>query len=198
MNKVLASAVISVDGYIADENDQVGPLFDWLRNGSVATHFGNEHHPFHVSAASATYVQRVRDRVGACVIGRRLFDLTDGWSGVPSSGEHVYVVTHEPPGAWAYRDEAPFTFVTDGVGAAVAQAQGHHGDVYVYGGAMAGQALELGLLDEIHLNVAPVVMGNGRPFFGTYAGQRVLLGDPEIIIGERVVHMTYPVGRQEV
>jgi dihydrofolate reductase len=49
----------------------------------------------------------------AVVIGRRLFDLTNGWSGKPAAGEHVFVVTHQPPAGWEHADTAPFTFVDD-------------------------------------------------------------------------------------
>ena len=66
-------------------------------------------------------------RIGAVVIGRRLFDLTDGWDGVPAAGDHVFVVTHAPPTDWKHADTAPFTFVTDGVEAAIAQARAFAG-----------------------------------------------------------------------
>jgi hypothetical protein len=56
------------------------------------------------------------------VIGRRLFDLTNGWGGRPAIGEAVFVVTHQAPGDWSHPD-APFTFVTDGLRSAIAQAQ---------------------------------------------------------------------------
>jgi dihydrofolate reductase len=60
--------------------------------------------------------------VAAVVIGRRLFDLTNGWNGVPAAGEHVFVVTHQAPTDWEHADTAPFTFV-DGVEKAIAAAQ---------------------------------------------------------------------------
>jgi dihydrofolate reductase len=78
--------------------------------------------------------------VRACLIGRRLFDLTNGWHGVPAVGDHVFVVTHEPPADWPFPD-APFTFV-DGIEEAVAQAKtfAGDGDVSITGGNLTGQA----------------------------------------------------------
>lgn len=62
-----------------------------------------------------------RRMLSAVVIGRRLFDLTDGWDGRPAAGDHVFVVTHQAPADWPHRDTAPFTFVTDGWRARVAK-----------------------------------------------------------------------------
>jgi hypothetical protein len=68
-------------------------------------------------------MQAVYPRIGAVVIGRRVFDLTDGWCGVPAAGEHVFVVTHAPATDWKYAGTAPFTFVAEGVEAAITQAR---------------------------------------------------------------------------
>jgi dihydrofolate reductase len=132
--------------------------------------------------------------VGVVVIGRRLFNLTNGWNGKPAAGEHVYVVTHEPPSDWEYADTAPFTFV-DGVEAAIRAAQEHAGDrtVDVGAGQIGGQALRLGLIDEIVVNLVPVVFGSGRPFFGTGPVERpgVLDNPSQIVRGDRVTHLVF-------
>ena len=122
------------------------------------------------------------------VIGRRLFDLTNGWGGVPAAGDHVFVVTHQAPTDWPF-PEAPFTFVTDGVASAVEQAKAFAGDraVSVTAGDIGGQTLAAGVVDEVHMSVAPVVFGSGRKFFGSYEGGQILLEDPRIIQGDRVV-----------
>jgi dihydrofolate reductase len=65
--------------------------------------------------------------VAAVIIGRRLFDMTNGWNGTPAAGEHVFVVTHQPPTNWEHADTAPFTFV-DGVQNAIAAAEEFAGD----------------------------------------------------------------------
>ena len=119
--------------------------------------------------------------------------MADGWHGVPAVGEHVFVVTHEPPADWPFPD-APFTFV-NGVEDAINQAKDFSGDraVSLTAGNLTGQALAAGLVDEIVLNLVPVVFGTGIPFFGTYAGAQVLLDDPSVIQGTRVTHLHYRV-----
>lgn len=81
----------------------------------------------------------------------------------------MVVVTHQIPANWVEsHPDAPFSFVTDGVEAAVSRAQQIAGDrtVFVSAGTIARQCLELGLLDEVMIDLVPVVMGKGRPFFG--------------------------------
>jgi dihydrofolate reductase len=140
----------------------------------------------------------VYSRVGAMVIGRRLFDRTDGWGGVPAAGDHVFVVTHTPPADWKHADSAPFTFVTEGVEAAIARARelaGDDRDVGVAAGEIGRQALRLGLIDQVVMNVVPVVFGAGRPFFGAMGpGDTVTLSDPSHVVqGDRVTHLLYDV-----
>jgi dihydrofolate reductase len=194
MSKVIASASVSLDGFIADESDRVGPLFDWYNNGDVPFNGGDPERVFHVSATSAAYMQRTWSQVATVVIGRRLFDLTNGWNGRPAAGEAVYVVTHEAPTDWPFPD-APFTFVTDGLASAIAQAKAAAGakDVSLTGGDLLGQALAAGLVDELQVDLIPVVFGCGVRFFGGYAGPPALLDDPEIVAGDRVTHLRYRV-----
>jgi hypothetical protein len=80
---VVMYASVSVDGFIADENDQPGPLFDWLTNGDVPL---DESGALKASQASYDYTRAYWDQIGVTVAGRRVFDLTDGWDGVPPSG----------------------------------------------------------------------------------------------------------------
>ena len=131
----------------------------------------------------------------AAVIGRHLFDITNGWKGVPAAGEHVFVVTHEPPTDWDFPD-APFTFVTDGVASAIAQARAFagDGDVSVTAGDIGRQALDTGLVDELHLSVVPVLFGSGKRFFGP--SEQTMLENPRIIEGDRVLHLIYAVRRR--
>jgi dihydrofolate reductase len=194
MGKVVMGATVSLDGFIADENDGVGPMFDWYGNGEVATTMSDPDRVFHVSAASAGFIRSTTDGIRAVVIGRRLFDITNGWNGVPAVGDHVFVVTHEPPSDWDFPD-APFTFVTDGVTAAVEQARAFagDGDVSVTAGEIGGQALTAGLVDEVQLSLAPVLMVSGRPFFALLGGGQQLLEDPQVVEGSRVLHLVYPV-----
>jgi dihydrofolate reductase len=192
MGMVVTQASMSLDGYIADPSDAVGPLFDWYGNGEVEFTGADPDRVFHLSAASADYLGRVWPNVVAGVIGRRLFDLTNGWNGRPPVGEAVFVVTHRPPTDWDHPD-APFTFVTDGVASAVAQAKAFAGDrdVSVNPGTIAGQALVAGLVDEVRVDLVPVVFGAGVRYFGDYAGSPLLLEDPEVVQGDRVLHLRY-------
>jgi dihydrofolate reductase len=195
---VIADATVSLDGFIADDKDDVGPLFDWYSNGDVVLHGSDGPTTMRVSAASAAFVQPIWDSMGAMVIGRRLFDLTDGWSGSPVVGDHVFVVSHrEEPAEWRARfPDAPFTMV-NGVAEAVARAREVAGDRHVSlcPGDVFGQALALGLVDELCLDVAPVVFGSGRPYFGSYDGPRLRLEDPEIVAGNQVTHLRFRLRR---
>jgi len=112
----------------------------------------------------------------------------------------VVVVTHKVPTDWvAAHPGAPFSFVTDGVAAAVARASELAGDrdVTVSGGTIARQCLDLGLLDEVAVDLVPVVMGEGnRPFFGKLSSEDVRLGNPTVCnVGDRVIHLVFPVTR---
>ena len=199
MGHTIMGAVVSLDGFIADDGDDVGPLFDWYGNGDVEwswTEAGED--PCRTTQASADFVKAVYPRIGAVVIGRRVFDLTDGWGGVPAAGDHVFVVTHTPPTDWEHAGAAPFTFVTDGVEAAIRQARevaGPDRDVDVAAGQIGGQALRLGLIDQVVMNVVPVVFGAGRPVFAAMGpGDTVTLANPSRVAqGDRVTHLLYDV-----
>ena len=102
MGNVIAAAVVSLDGFVADTEDGVDPLFDWYNNGPVELYGTDPGRPFHVSPASADYVNTAWRKVGVVLCGRRLFDITNGWEGVPPFGQHVVVVTHEPPTDWPF------------------------------------------------------------------------------------------------
>lgn len=119
MGKVVMYSSVSVDGFIADENDQPGPLFDWLTNGDVPL---DESGVLKMSKPSYDYTRAYWDQIGTTIVGRHVFDMTDGWDGSPPGGiDQVVVVTHRPePKGWDRT--APFHFV-DGVEAAVSKAR---------------------------------------------------------------------------
>jgi dihydrofolate reductase len=190
MSTVIMHSVVSVDGFIADEKDEVGPLFDWYGNGDVPIVEGST---MKISPISAGYVQPMWASVRSMVIGRHLFDITNGWEGTPPTGDHVVVVSHRGrPAGW--HPEASYFFVDD-VARAVAKARELAGDgvVAVAAGDVGGQALALGLVDEVAMDVVPVVFGSGKRYFGPVAGQH-LLGDANPVIqGDRVLHLRYRV-----
>lgn len=193
VGKVVMYSSVSVDGFVADENDQPGPLFDWLVSGDVPLDESGE---VKVSQTSYDYTRPYWDQIGVTIAGRHVFDLTDGWDGKPPSGvDHVVVVTHRPePKGWD--PEAPFHFV-DGVEAAVAKAQELAGDrmVEVAAGDVGGQVLAAGLIDEVRMDVVPVVFGSGKRYFGSVHAQHLLEGPDVVIQGSRVLHLRYRVRR---
>jgi dihydrofolate reductase len=203
MSTVIMHNVVSVDGFIADEKDEVGPLFDWYANGNVELIEGGE---IKVSQVSAEYVRPMWASIGALVIGRHLFDITNGWEGTPPAGDHVVVVSHRPrPGDWhpsgsnpihPRRHQASYRFIDD-VAQAIAKAKelAAGRTVVVAAGDVGGQAFALGLVDEVAMDVVPVVFGSGKRYFGR-AGAQHLLEDPDTVIqGDRVLHLRYRVRR---
>jgi dihydrofolate reductase len=200
MGTVQAQAIMSLDGYIAKPDNTIGRLFDWLQNGDIAIPTPAGDFTVHLTSLSSQHWRRWVASLGALVCGRTLFDVAEGWQGRHTLDIPVVVVTHEVPTEWVNQHpDAPFTFVTDGVAVAVARAQEIAADrtVTVAGGTIARQCLELGLLDEVAVDLVPVVMGEGnRPFFGKLSSQDVLLGNPTTCIqGDRVTHLVFPVVR---
>src|SRR4028119_471714 len=127
MGAVVLFAAVSLDGYVGRDDDMPGPLFDWYGNGDVEMTFSDPDRPFRVTRATAEFMGDLAGRVGVMVCGRRLFDITDGWAGVPPNGEHVVVVTHRPADDWPHLGTAPFTFVPD-VRAGIERARDLAGD----------------------------------------------------------------------
>ncbi|GAA2268745.1 dihydrofolate reductase family protein [Glycomyces scopariae] len=193
MGKVVMYASVSVDGFIADEGDQPGPLFDWLLSGDVPL---DESGFVKVSQTSYDYIKPYWDAIGVTIAGRHVFDLTNGWDGVPPAGiDHVVVVSHRGrPEGWF--PEAPFHFI-DGIEAAMAKAQELAGDriVEVAAGDVGGQMLAAGLVDEVRMDVAPAVLGSGKRYFGSVDAQHLLEDPAEVIQGSRILHLRYPVRR---
>ncbi|MFI6536032.1 dihydrofolate reductase family protein [Nonomuraea sp. NPDC050547] len=193
MGRVVMHNVVSVDGFIADADDQIGPLFDWYTNGDTELAEGSG---LKASRVSAAYVRPMWDGIGSMVIGRHLFDMTNGWEGRPPAGEHVVVVSHRPkPDGW--HPEASYHFA-GAVAEALAKAKelaGEERTVAVAAGDVGGQALALGLVDEVAMDVVPVVFGSGKRYFGSVDAQH-LLEDPHVVIqGDRVLHLLYRVRR---
>ena len=203
MGTVIMHNVVSVDGFIADGNDAVGPLHDWYFSGDTPITGGGDQRydhsevgsGFKVSRASAEYVRRMWDGIGVIVMGRHLFDLVNGWEGHPPTGDHVVVVSHRPkPDGW--HPEASYHFVDD-VAAAIDKAKELAGerDVAVNAGEVGAQILAAGLVDEVAMDVVPVVFGSGKRYFGNIDGQ-LLLEDPDVVIqGDRVLHLKFKVRR---
>jgi dihydrofolate reductase len=199
MGTVVAQASMSLDGYIAKADNGIGKLFDWYEAGDVEVPTATAGLTFHLTPASAAYWREWTVGPGAIVCGRTLFDVTDGWGGRHTMDAPVVVVTHDVPTEWVQNHpNAPFEFVTGGVAAALARAQEIAGSrtVAVTAGTIAAQCLQLRLLDVVAVDLVPVVMGGGRPFFPDLPFEDVPLGDAEVCIpSERVIHLRMPVLR---
>jgi dihydrofolate reductase len=183
-----------LDGFIAHLDDGVEHLFDWYDNGEVDIQWPGNDMVSHVTPASAAYLRDTIANAGALVIGRRLFDYTQGWGGSHPIGVPVFVVTHSLPEGWP-RADAPFTIVLDGVESAVTQASAVAGDktVGVAGPNVIQQCLNAGLLDELWIELVPVLLGEGIRFFDNLTGPPVMLENPTVIEGDRVTHLMYKV-----
>ncbi len=186
MGAVIANMSMSLDGFVEDATGNALPLFGWIENLAQPG-----------SQASAELFEEATAQVGALVCGRRLFDLTQGWGGRHPTGAHVFVVTHNPPADWPHPDS--FTFVTDGVASAVAQAQRLAGErtVAVATPDITRQCLDLGLLDEIAVDLVPVLLGAGKPFFAGLPHAPVRLATPTVVQGADVTHLHFRVERAE-
>ncbi len=193
MGKVVMYASVSVDGFIAAENEDPGPLFEWLVSGEIPL---DDSGALKVSPASYDYVRPYWDEIAVTVVGRRVFDITGGWGGLPPAGvDHMVVVSHRPPPE-GWDPESPFHFV-DSIEAAVAKARDLAGDhtIEVAAGNAGGQFLAAGFVDEVRMDVAPVVLGSGKRFFGSIDAQHLLEGPDVVIRGDRVLHLRYRVRR---
>jgi dihydrofolate reductase len=199
MGRVLTGASVSLDGYIAGP-DETGfdHLFAWYTAGDLEFPSTQPELQFRLTAVDHRYLADYVDGTGALVVGRRLFNLTDGWGGIHPLDLPVVVVTHEVPRDWvANHPAAPFTFVTEGLTSAIDRAREIAGDkdVGVTAGNLASQCLELGLLDEIFFDLVPMVLGGGVPFFDRLQAP-VELEAAGAIEGARVTHLRYLVGRR--
>ncbi len=196
MGTVGVGLTMSLDGFIAGPNDSVEHIFDWYASGDTEVTVPSGTMTVKVSSASATYLQEVYTTIGALVMGRRTFDLTNGWDGRHPVDAPVFVVTHNVPEDWVREHpDAPFTFVTEGVESAVAQAQSVAGEKNVGVGAasLAQQCINAGLLDEIHVDLAPCLLGDGIRLFEHLGVTPLNLEIAKVVAAPAVTHITYHV-----
>lgn len=195
MSKVIANMSMSLDGYIADTADGIDQLFGWMGNGEVEVPTAVEWATFRTSQASAEYMREALAGAGALIMGRHLFDITQGWGGTHPVGVPVVVVTHEPPADWPHTET--FTFV-DSVEKAVQVARELAGEknVVVASAKIAQQCLDAGLLDAVNVDLVPVLLGSGVRWFENLAKAPVQLGNPTVVEGNGVTHLAYPVTRK--
>jgi dihydrofolate reductase len=169
MTKVLAGITTSVDGYVAGPDDGPGKglgeggerLHYWVFGGPWTYDNEPQGKP---TGEGAAWLEETMSRLGAVVGGRWTYEAAEHWGDKNPWGLPFFIVTHRP------EDEPPggaFTFVS-GVTEAVERAKEAAGekDVHVMGGAdIIRQALEAGLVDELTIIIAPVVLGGGKRLF---------------------------------
>lgn len=196
MTRVIAFMSMSVDGYVADANDGVSEVFAWYFTGGVDVPTASRDFTFHVSAPSAEYLRGLMAEAGAFLTGRRTFEVAHGWGGRHPWGVPAFVATHHVPDGWP-RPGSTVQFVTDGIEAAVARAKAAAGakSVFVHGARTIQQCLDAGLIDEIGIDLAAVLLGAGVRLFDHLANAPVVLGDPTVVSGVGVTHLRYPVRR---
>lgn len=200
MGKVIFENSMSLDGFVAGPND--GPenglgdggmrLFDWYSSGDTELPLPGTDMVFKVARASADLLRAEWDKLGAMVCGRRMFDIARAWGGNPPGGGNCFVVTHTAPQEWV-KEGSPFTFVTDGVESAVRQAQQAAGDknVGISSANIAQQCIKASLLDEIQIDLAPVLLGAGVRLFERLGITPVQLEQLAVIQGQGVTHLKY-------
>jgi dihydrofolate reductase len=133
---------------------------------------------------------------GAYVMGRRMADGGEvPWGDEPPFRAPVFVVTHRPRKTLHRLGGTSFTYVTDGIESAVARAKSAAApkSVGVHGAQTIQQCLDAGLLDEIHIDLAAVLLGAGVRLFDHLANTPVVLGNPTVLAGVGVTHLRYPV-----
>jgi len=163
MGIIICDMSVSLDGYVTGPNDsRENPFGDgaqdlhaWLRSTA--------------SDEDRIVLKDAVSNVGAIVMGWKSFAKNEGDGGWGEAGPMgdipVFVLTHQLP-TKSY--PAVFTFVSDGVPEIIKQAQQAAGgkDIHLFGASIMQQALSIGLVDELHLHVMPVLVGGGTPLFG--------------------------------
>ena len=169
MTKMIAAITTSVDGYITGPND--GPdkglgeggerLHYWVFGGPWSYENEPRGEP---EGVDADYLNEMRARGGAIVVGRNMYEAAGHWGGKNPFGMPVFVLTHRPE---QEPDTGEFTFVGDFEEAiARAKVAAGHKDVSIGGGAdVIRQGLDDGVVDELHIIVAPVILGGGKHLF---------------------------------
>lgn len=202
MSKVVIDLGISLDGFIAGSDDDPGKVFDWYFSGDTpiaqyedAARQGAQVPPFRLAARDAAVFQELMDNSGAVVTGRRTYDVSNGWNGDgPHPGVPLFVMTHDPPST-VPDGMASYTFVSDGVESAISQAKEAAGEKWVsmLGASVPQQALRAGLVDEIRLHVAPVLLGSGVRLFVGGTDAPLDLEQIDVVSSPTVTHLMYSV-----
>jgi dihydrofolate reductase len=185
---------MSLDGFIAGPNDEVDRLFKWYFMGDTDHTVSSGDQEFKMSSEGAELVEEAGRTVGALVTGRRTFDVAHAWGGKHPMDVPVIVITHRVPQEWV-KEGSPFTFVTDGVESAIKIARKIAGDKDVAVGApnIAQQCLKAGLIDEINIDLVPVLLGKGIRLIDHLGNQAIELESMSVTKASGVTHLLFRV-----
>ncbi len=201
MGKVTFNMTISLDGFVAGPND--GPdnslgdggerLFEWYFSGDTEIPISDGNMVLKVSQKSAAILQEAFNSYGAGVWGRRTFDIARAWGGHPPR-RPCFILTHVVPQEWVY-EGSPFTFVTDGIESVIRQAKQAAGDkdVVVCTASVLQQCLTAGLMDEILIDMAPILLGSGVRLFDHLGEAPIKLERIRAIEAPGVTHLGFRV-----
>jgi dihydrofolate reductase len=213
MTQLTCDISMSLDGFVAGPNqtleDPLGKngmrLHEWVIG--LATFRERHGREGGETNADDEVVKEGLAATGAVVMGRRMFSggagpwaedsNGDGWWGdEPPFGVPVFVLTHHSRETMPMKGGTSFTFVTDGIESALEQAKAAAGDkdVLLAGGAsVVQQYLKAGLLDEIQIHVAPVLLGGGVSLFGSLELDPIELEATRVIESPTVTHLRFGV-----
>ncbi|GHO99675.1 deaminase [Reticulibacter mediterranei] len=193
MGKVITNISMSLDGFIAGPQDDVQQLFKWYFGGTEAFEVQGGRMTLKVSPESARLLAESIATTGAMVAGRRMFDLAGAWGGNPPFAP-CFILTHNAAQEWV-KEGSPFTFVTDGIESAVAQAKTAAGDknVAIATATTTQQCIKAGLLDEIHIDLVPVLLGDGVRLFEHLGSSAIELEQIKVVEAPGVTHLGFRV-----
>lgn len=193
MGKVTCEISMSLDGFIAGPN---------VRAGNGMGDDGDRLHDWRFvtkTDADDAIVEQVYASTGAVVIGKRMFDVGfEPWGDPPPFGMPVFIVTHEVRDPLPMEGGTTYTFVTDGIEAALKRARAAAGekDVGIWGGAnIIDEYLKAGLLDELQIHLVPVLFGEGTRLFDDLGNRRIELKKTSAIDTPGATHLRYDVVR---
>jgi dihydrofolate reductase len=184
---------MSLDGYIADLNENPARLHEWIFPGAEDDDF--EAAVKRLRGANRQIYDEFMS-TGAVVAGRGTFEPAGGWGGDHHDGVPVYILSRNPAPAWAA--DWPAVHYVSNLKAAVRDAKHGAGDknVLVHGASIAQRALAAGVLDELEIHLIPVLLGQGRRLFDHLGPEHIELERTRVLEGDAgVTHMHYRVQR---
>ena len=190
MSKVIINITMSLDGFVTGLNDGIGNglgdggmiLHEWAREGRTE--------------ADLQLLQDPENSIGCTILGRRTFDIAEqAWGNSPPfEGEDVFVLTHRPHET-IVRGSTKFIFVTDAIEDVLDRARRStpDKDIHLMGANISQQYLKAGLVDEMEIHVANVLLGAGRPLFAHIGDKHIKLERIRVIATPSATHLRYRV-----